>query len=116
MKRKFLHVLATLLVFASWIALCGACLLAPLSMRAMLSASIHRLRALETKLEPESIETWDALRPVSEFVGNSSNVVLLLSTLMFVGFILALKTKPTNKEIVEQAVPPKSDRAGELED
>ncbi len=86
MMRRIINTGAILLVVASWLALCGIGLTSPTFVRAPLSKAIRNLK--NTNLEHDAVETWDAVRPVSEFTKTMSDQILLLSTLMFVGFIV----------------------------
>ncbi len=85
MIRRVIKIGSALLVVASWLALCGIGLSAPTFVRHPLALAIENLKV--TELEFDAIETWEAVRPVSQFTKRFSDRTVLLSTLMLVGFI-----------------------------
>lgn len=71
-------------------------------MRRPMAIAIENLK--HTEIDFESVNTWDALRPISDFTKHTSNRVILLSTLMLVGFIgynLCARTKETPNKAIE---------------
>ena len=66
-----------------------------------MSIAIEKLKHL--KIDSDSLETWEALRPISEFTKDTGNSVILFSILMIVGFIgyylTAKKIKPANQAV-----------------
>ena len=87
-RRKYyayLKIFSLLLIVISWIKLCYIGLGAPTLIRHPMAIAIEKLK--HSKIDFDSRETWEALRPISEFTKDISNSVVLFSILMIVGFI-----------------------------
>jgi hypothetical protein len=50
-----------------------------------MAIAIEKLK--HSKIDIDFLETWEALRPISEFTKDTGNSVILFSSLMVVGFI-----------------------------
>ncbi len=92
---RILKTLSLLLIIISWIKLCYIGLVAPTLIRRPMSITIEKLKHL--KIDSDSLETWEALRPISEFTKDTGNSVILFSILMIVGFIGYYLTAKKNK-------------------
>ncbi len=57
-----------------------------------MSIAIEKLKHL--RIDFNSLETWEALRPILEFTKDTGNSVILFSILMIVGFIGYYLTAP----------------------
>lgn len=93
---RLLRILSILLIAGSWLTLCGIGLSTPTLMRHPMAIAMENLK--HTEVGFESVNTWEALRPVSDFTKRTSNLVILLSTFMLVGFIgynLCTRTRKT---------------------
>ena len=82
---RILKIFGLLLIVISWIKLCYIGLGAPTLIRHPMAIAIEKLK--HSKIDFDSRETWEALRPISEFTKDISNSVVLFSILMIVGFI-----------------------------
>ncbi len=82
---RILKTFSLLLIIISWVKLCYIGLGAPTFIRRPMAEAIEKLK--HSKIDFDSLETWEALRPISEFTKDTGNSVILFSILMIVGFI-----------------------------
>lgn len=94
---RILKTFSLLLIIISWIKLCYVGLGAPTLIRRPMAVAIENLK--HSKIDFDSLETWEALRPISEFIEGTGNSVILFSILMIVGFIGYYLAGQKNKKI-----------------
>lgn len=99
-----LRTLSILLIAGTWLALCGIGLSTPTLIRQQMVIAIENLK--RTEIGSESVNKWEALRPISDFTRQTGNLVVLLSTLMLVGIIghnICTRTKETPNQHLQGA-------------
>lgn len=112
--RCIFRIAFLLLMIGSWVYLCGIGVCAPVFIRSPMSETIGNLK--HTEIEDESVDTWRAFIPISDFAKETSNRVLLLSTLMLVGAFGYSRFKQTDKKPTRNLERSQGDKMKKQED